>query len=132
MIKGKHPIPAMQELADKHGIESFTFEVLEVSPNPWSSEREWIEKLQPTLNRTGTKKVRAMRQAEWTPERRKAHSESVKNGWALQRAGPELWRQQQMTKAIEDAIATLEQRVDFLGDGHRQRLEALSRREVLE
>ncbi|MEA5447971.1 GIY-YIG nuclease family protein [Leptolyngbya sp. CCNP1308] len=135
LIKGTHPIPAMQELANKHGVESFTFEILAAYDTDFrlaSHEREWIKRLQPQLNRTGTEKVRAKRQAEWTPEKKAKHSELMRVARVIRKAEPELQRQQQMAKAIEGAIAVLEQRVDFLGDGHRKRLEALSRREVLE
>jgi len=135
LIKGTHPIPEMQELADRHGIESFTFKVLAIYDNDYvlsNYEQKWIEKIQPELNRTSTKKARAKQSAMWTPEYRASHIEKSRITRAIRKAQPELRRQQEMTNAIEGAIAVLEQRVDFLGDGHRQRLEALIRREVLE
>lgn len=86
--KGTHGNLAMQELADKYSVESFTFEVLATHDafrfnfESENGEREWIRKLQPSLNRTTTEKMRAKRLAEWTPERRKAHSDLLKKSWA--------------------------------------------------
>ena len=113
----KHQNSNIQALADKYGAESFTFEILEVCESCWANEYKWIERLQPTLNGTGTKRARVKRM------------ELVRSNRAFRKAEPEFRRQQEMTNAIEGAIAVLEQRVDFLGDGHRQRLEALMRRE---
>jgi hypothetical protein len=117
LVRRKHQNSNIQALADKYGAESFTFEILEVCESCWDNEYKWMERLQPTLNGTGTKKSKVKR------------AELLRRLRALRETEPEFRRQQAIVAAIEGAIAVLEQRVDFLGDGHRQRLEALIRRE---
>jgi len=88
--KRKHHSKAMQALADEYGINSFSFEILEVcEPLPGrrfddvlsDTEQKWIEQLGPELNIKGTERMSELHRKRWTPELRKLHGEKIRAIW---------------------------------------------------
>jgi hypothetical protein len=114
LVRRKHQNSNIQALADKYGAESFTFEILEVCESCWDNEYKWMERLQPTLNGTGTKKSKVKR------------AELLRRLRALRETEPEFRRQQAIVAAIEGAIATLEKHEDFITPRQRQQLQQIA------
>ena len=94
--RGIHKNEFLLQLAQEHGVSSFHFEILEVYPleGQFSSvnrlklkqmERNWIEKLNPSINLNKTKLGRQRLQEAWTEERRQRMSGLMKDFWQRRR-----------------------------------------------
>lgn len=94
--RGIHKNEFLLQLAQEHGVASFQFEILEVYPleDRFSSvnglklkqmERNWIEKLNPSINLNKTKLGRQRLQEAWTEERRQRMSTLMKDFWQRRR-----------------------------------------------
>jgi group I intron endonuclease len=82
IVGRKHENPNFLSLYEQHGIESFTFEVLEECPSSFSEshlqavERKWIERMKPSLNR----------RLPYDRELNRQRSEQMKSWWAKRKA----------------------------------------------
>lgn len=86
MAEGTHPNRFILELVREHGVESFTFKVLEVYQGRDNNqlkwlEIKWIQQLQPELNYQGGERGRLCQRQWWTEERRQRMSEQAKERW---------------------------------------------------
>ncbi len=96
LARGSHKNEFLLQLAQEYGIASFRFEILEVYPPEGrlssinglklkQMERDWIEKLNPSINLNKTRLGRKRLQEAWTEERRQWMSGLMKDFWQRRR-----------------------------------------------